>query len=53
MLEYKYIHQNYLRNAQPCFGPYYTSFVVALEIEIEKITALESNYYAEEMAEIG
>ena len=53
MIEYKYIHQNYLRNAQPCFGPFYTSFVVALEMEIEKFMALEPNYHMEEMAEIG
>ena len=37
MLEHTYKYQNYLRNNSPCFGPFYTAFVVALEQQIEML----------------
>lgn len=54
MKEYIYKYQNYLRNDEPLYGPVYTSFLVALEMQIEKTAPIESAYYpAELMAEIG
>ena len=54
MKENIYKYQNYLRNDEPLYGPVYTSFLVALEMQIEKTAPIESAYYpAELMAEIG
>jgi hypothetical protein len=54
MQEYVYKYENYLRNNEPLFGPFYTSFVVALEQQMEELNSIESVYYPTElMAEIG
>jgi|WetSurMetagenome_2_1015567.scaffolds.fasta_scaffold1851400_1 hypothetical protein len=54
MFEYTYKYQDYLRNKKPSFGPFYTSFVVAVEKEIEKMAIFESFYYpTHETGEIG
>ncbi len=54
MKDYIYKYQNYLRNDEPLYGPVYTSFLVALEMHMEKTAPIKSAYYpAELMAEIG
>jgi hypothetical protein len=54
MFEYNYKYQNFLRNDVPKLGPLYTSFVVALELQMEDLGEFGSIIYPnEEMAEIG
>jgi hypothetical protein len=54
MFKYNYKYQNFLRNNIPSLGPLYTSFVVALELQMEDMGEFSSIVYPnEEMAEIG
>ena len=54
MSKFNYKYQDYLRNSVPSLGPLYTSFVVALEIQMEGIDLFDSICEPSElMAEIG
>jgi len=54
MSKFNYKYQDYLRNSVPNLGPLYTSFVVALEIQMEDLNLFDSICEPSEvMAEIG
>ncbi len=54
MSKFKYKYQDYLRNSIPILGPLYTSFVVALEMQMEDLELFDSICEPSElMAEIG
>jgi len=54
MSKFNYKYQDYLRNSVPNLGPLYTSFVVALEIQMEDLNLFDSICEPSAvMAEIG
>lgn len=54
MYKFTYKYQDYLRNNIPNLGPLYTSFVVALEMQMEYLQAFDSVCEPTELlAEIG